>query len=106
MRTERYRAPVPNVFSPEPDHGWCYYFEKAELARQVEDWEKVVELGDEARRVGFAPADGTEWLPFIEGYASAGRYDEASALVRVAREGVLTRTRQGYFAPSTPSVPK
>lgn len=27
-------------------------------------------------------------------------------MVRVAREGVLTRTRQGYFAPSTPSSPK
>ena len=27
-------------------------------------------------------------------------------MVRVAREGVLTRTRQGYVAPSTPSSPK
>lgn len=27
-------------------------------------------------------------------------------MVRVAREGVLTRTRQGYFAPSTPSSSK
>jgi hypothetical protein len=32
----------------EPEHGWCYFFESAELARSNGDWERVVGLGDKA----------------------------------------------------------
>ena len=60
------------LFGAEPAHEWCYYFEKAELARQVGDWETVTALGDEARRLGYAPGDALEWLPFIEGYVIKG----------------------------------
>ncbi len=27
-------TPDPNIFGPEPNHDWCYFFEKADLARQ------------------------------------------------------------------------
>jgi hypothetical protein len=60
------------LFGREPPHTWCYYYEKAELARQLGDWERVVELGNEARAQGFAPGDALEWLPFIEGYTITG----------------------------------
>ena len=43
-------ATPPSVIGEEPQHGWCYYFEKAELARQVGDWEKVVSFGNEAEQ--------------------------------------------------------
>jgi len=33
--------PDPDIFGPEPEHTWCYYYEKADLARQLEDWEQV-----------------------------------------------------------------
>ena len=39
---------MPKIYNPEPGHGWCYYFEQADLARQMGDWERVVKLGDEA----------------------------------------------------------
>ena len=33
---------VPSrYFGPEPARDWCYYFERAELARQYGDWEEV-----------------------------------------------------------------
>ena len=66
-----------SLFGSEPPHGWCYYFEKAELARQDGDWERVVELGDKARAQGFVPGDALEWLPFIEGYVVTRDYRTA-----------------------------
>jgi hypothetical protein len=66
-----------SLFGSEPLHDWCYYFEKAELARQVGNWERVVELGDEAHAQGFVPGDALEWLPFIEGYVLTGDYQMA-----------------------------
>jgi len=60
------------LFGKEPPHTWCYHYEKAEMARQLGDWERVVELGNEARAQGFVPGDALEWLPFIEGYAITG----------------------------------
>ena len=44
-------------FNQEPAHAWCYYYEKAELARQVRDWNQVIALGLEAEQKGLAPRD-------------------------------------------------
>lgn len=75
-------APVlsTSLFGKEPPHEWCYYFEKAELARQVGDWNRIVALGNEARAQGFLPGDALEWLPFIEGYVITGDYQSAREL--------------------------
>jgi len=70
-------GPPDAIFGQEPEHSWCYYFQKADLARQVKDWAQVSLLGDEVRQLGFAPNDSTEWLPILEGYLQAGRYDDA-----------------------------
>jgi hypothetical protein len=72
------------LFGKEPVHAWCYYYEKAELARQVGDWETVVALGNEARAQGFSPGDALEWLPFIEGYVITGEYQTARELSLLA----------------------
>ncbi len=70
-------APSPALpaapFGEEPGHGWCYLYEKAELARQAKDWARVVELAAQANLGGFTPQDAFEWLPFIEGYAALER---------------------------------
>lgn len=65
------------LFGKEPQHGWCYYYQKADLARQMGDWEQVVELGEVAFSLGDHPNDPVERLPFIEGYAHAGRWEDA-----------------------------
>jgi hypothetical protein len=70
------------LFGVEPEHTWCYYFEKADLARQQEDWQKVVELGDQAFSLGDYPNDPSERLPFIEGYAHTGNWEQALDLSR------------------------
>jgi hypothetical protein len=73
-------APPEALFGPEPKHAWCYYFQKADLARQREDWEQVARLGDEAFARSRYPLDLSEYLPFIEAYARLGRRDEAQQL--------------------------
>lgn len=78
--------PPIKIFGPEPEHDWCYYFEKAELARQYGDWVKVVELGDKARSLDtrLYEVNAPELLPYIEGYAHNGDWDIAYELTRQA----------------------
>ena len=71
-------------FIKEPTHTWCYFYEKAELARQAGDWNKVVDLGVEAGRKEFSPQDAFEWLPFIEAQARTGAWKSAEATARLA----------------------
>jgi len=67
------------LFGAEPQHDWCYYYQKADLARQFGDWEQVVTLADTAFNLDDYPNDPAERLPFIEGYAHNGRWDDAVA---------------------------
>jgi pentatricopeptide repeat protein len=80
--------PPAAIVGPEPEHLWCYYFEKADLARQFGDWRQVAQMADEARRRGLTPEDATEWLPVIEGYANLRRYDDAKEVFRRALEAM------------------
>ncbi|HSM25711.1 MAG TPA: hypothetical protein VK856_12670, partial [Anaerolineaceae bacterium] len=47
----------PSIYNPEPAHQWCYYFQKADLARQFGHWEEVVNLGEIAFQLGDRPND-------------------------------------------------
>jgi len=80
--------PIAPIFYPEPEHDWCYYFEKADLAHQQGNWEEVTRLGDQAQvlKKEFFRKNVSELLPFIEGYAQAGRLDEAVKLSIKAHE--------------------
>jgi len=71
---------VPSLFGPEPESDWCFYYQQALLARQRGDWDEVVRLADQVESEGLRPGDRSEWLPFIEGLALAGRSSEAREL--------------------------
>ena len=73
---------VPDIYAPEPAHGWCYYFQKAGLARQRGDWDQVVALGAQAFGSGDHPNDPTENFVFIEGFAFTGDWAQAEQLSR------------------------
>lgn len=77
--------PPRGVFGREPDHEWCYYYQKIDLARQNEDWETAVKLADEALLQGYSAADRSEWLPLIEAYVNAGELDKARELAQKIR---------------------
>jgi hypothetical protein len=71
------KLPDPATFGVEPAHTWCYYFEKADLARQMKDWQTVLNLGAEAKTMGLGSNSGSEYLPFIEAYAQTGQWSQA-----------------------------
>jgi hypothetical protein len=64
-------APLPSsaIFGDEPVHGWCYYYQKADLARQRGDWEEVARLAEEVDILDLRPNDQIEWMPFLQSYA-------------------------------------
>ena len=77
--------PPTAIFGPEPEHTWCYYFQKADLEAQQGNWDKVYTIAEQARAAGFRPERSTsntpaEWIPLIEGYARTGHWDKAKTL--------------------------
>lgn len=87
-----FSTPPEAIFGPEPDHTWCYYYQKAMYARQIGDWVEIARLGDEARQRGFEPADQVEWRPFLEGYIQAGRAADAAAIaLEIKKDRSATR---------------
>jgi hypothetical protein len=75
-------APLPLgfAFGAEPAHDWCYFYQKAELARQQGDWETVAALETEAASLELAPSDPIEWMPFIQAYAYLGQIEKVETL--------------------------
>jgi hypothetical protein len=84
IRPDEVSPLVPeSIFGSNPERDWCFYFEKAELAKQFHNWKRIVELADEARSRGLSPRDTTEWQPFIEGYKKIGRENDAKMLSKI-----------------------
>lgn len=70
-------SPVPDLFGPEPPHGWCYYYQQVSLARQQADWSRAAQLAGAVLDQGLKPTDLSEWFPFLEALVSAGEDDAA-----------------------------
>lgn len=75
---------LPAFENPEIFHGWCFYFARAELARQQGDWAEVLKLYQQAQTLGDRPNDPLENFVFIEGYAHTGQWSEARKLTKEA----------------------
>jgi hypothetical protein len=73
-------TPLDFVFGAEPAHDWCYYYQKAELARQQGDWETIAELGDKTNSLELIPSDLIEWTPFVQAYAYLGQTEKVEQL--------------------------
>ena len=80
--------PAP-YFGAEPDRNWCYYFEKAELARQFDDWDEVIVNYETASSAGYSALQPVENLVFIEAFARLGTIERAGRLT----EAVLAQDR-------------
>jgi len=66
-------AQVPEkIFGAEPVHDWCYYYQKADLARQVGDWQGIADLNQKVASLGLHPNDQIEWMPFLQAAAVLG----------------------------------
>lgn len=84
-------SPPLDLFGPQPEEGWCYLYQKADLARQNGDWQQAAALGDRALAQGFDPSARSsnvprEWLPFIEAYARTAEWEKALDLSLAANQ--------------------
>lgn len=76
------------IFGPEPEHGWCYYYQTASLLRQRGDWESLAELGNQVLNLGLKPFDRVEWMPFYEGFLNVGQTERADLVLDEIRQNV------------------
>lgn len=87
-------APDPDLdktlFGAKTENEWCYFYTKAELARQQGDWEQVTLFYKEAQKSELSPALPVENLVFIEAFARTGDMDMAIKLTERAIKGQPT----------------
>lgn len=76
-------TPPVAVFGAEPERGWCYYYQKADLARQRGDWEQIPLLHKEALENGYYPNDSLEWMPFFQAYAMLDDVERLREMTRI-----------------------
>jgi hypothetical protein len=77
--------PIPPqvIFGSEPEHTWCFYYQKASLARAKRDWLSVITLIEGALDKGFRPNDPIEWMPLLQAYVATGQIDKIEPYVSV-----------------------
>ena len=82
-------APTPpaNIFGPEPAQNWCYYYQKASLARQRGAWGEISKLYEQVRSHDLQPGDQSEWVPYFEGLVNHGQFDQARSLFQKEFKG-------------------
>ena len=84
-------CPPVAIFGAEPAHNWCFYYQKASLARQIGNWNEIGRLYDETVAKNLEAGDKSELFPFLEGLVNSGRYNDARKLVETGCQG------KGYF---------
>ncbi len=70
-------VPPSQLFGVEPSRSWCYYYEKADLARQGKDWPAVLNWYTRAYDQGFTALNDTELYPRLEALAMTGQWSAA-----------------------------
>jgi hypothetical protein len=80
MPAKQFKTPPQFPFGSEPTRSWCYYYEKASYARQVGDWQTVLNLGDQTEKLRLVPQDLIEWIPFLQAYAHFGNQTQLTEL--------------------------
>ena len=93
--------PPEEILGKEPDHGFCYLYQKAALAQQNAKWDDIVDYGNMVLAAGDYPNDPWfktphEWLPFIRGYAQKGLWQKAGDLL-IAANQINTARYQDYL---------
>ena len=67
---------VNQLFGAEINHDWCYFYQKAELAAQFENWNEIENLKVEAENIGEQSEHGRELYPFIQAFAHLDQWDQ------------------------------
>jgi hypothetical protein len=77
--------PPRAIFGDEPQRTWCYYYEKADLASQSQEWSRITGLWREAAKHGLRAPNGIELIPFISAFARLNDWEAARGLTTQAQ---------------------
>lgn len=94
ISTEGGGLPPARIFGPEPEPGWCMFYQKAELALERGDIQQVLALKQQADAAGQRFLNAHELFPFVEAALAAKEYDLAFDISAEAARSLL-RTRPG-----------
>jgi hypothetical protein len=75
-----------SIYGKQNHQTWCYYFEKADLARQYKQWDEVVRLWKEANSIGVKTENGFEYIPFIESFGHSENWEQVTLLTKSAKK--------------------
>ena len=75
-----------DIYGKQNTQTWCYYFEKADLARQYSQWDEVVLLWNESQSAGERPDNGFEYIPFIEGLGQTEDWEQVKSLTKFSKK--------------------
>lgn len=78
-------APPEDIYGKTDTDTWCYYFQKADLARQYGRWDEIIRLWNDAQDAGHRPDNGFEYIPFIEGLGHTGDWEQVITLTKFSR---------------------
>lgn len=92
VNPEKQIVPPAEYFGKENRKQWCYYFEKADLARQQQKWDEVVKIYDEAKNKGFRPLTDHEWLPLVEAFINQDNLQTALTITKTITNFDQTNT--------------
>lgn len=59
---------------------WCTYYQKADLARQSEDYKDAIALWRDARQQGLSPGSYFEYILFVDAFVQEERWKDAADL--------------------------
>jgi hypothetical protein len=76
--------PPEEIYGETNTQTWCYYFQKADLARQYQQWDEIVRLWNESQEIGERPDNGFEYIPFIEGWGHTEDWEQVKELTKFA----------------------
>lgn len=73
---------IPELFGKEPEPDLCYYFEKADLANQMGEWQLAIDLYHQSLAKFKPNWMATELVPFIGSFAHLGDWQQALTLTQ------------------------
>lgn len=79
-------VPPEEIYGKQNSQTWCYFFQKADLARQYQEWDGIIKLWNESQSLGERPDNGFEYIPFIEGFGNTEDWGKVKELTKFANK--------------------
>jgi hypothetical protein len=64
-----------------------------DLARQMNDWQLVVDLYKQSKPLKIEPADVSEWMPVLEAYVNLNDIEQARQIAKLIRDDKYSFTK-------------